>query len=87
MATAAGGLDALVFTAGIGENRPDVRAAVAERLRFLGVELDEGRNLDAVPDCVVSKGASAVGAHVVRAREDLVAARAARAVLPSDGEG
>jgi acetate kinase len=86
MAAAAGGLDALVFTAGVGENRPDIRAAVAERLRFLGVELDGGRNRDAVPDCVVSSDASAVRVHVVRAREELVAARAARAVLSSDGE-
>ncbi len=86
MAVAAGALDALVFTAGIGENRADVRAAVAERLRFLGVALDDGRNREAFPDCVVSKDASAVGVHVVRAREELVAARAARAVLPSDGE-
>lgn len=36
MTAALGGLDALVFTAGVGENREDVRAAVAERLRFLG---------------------------------------------------
>jgi acetate kinase len=36
MATSLGGLDALVFTAGIGENRPDVREAVVGRLRFLG---------------------------------------------------
>jgi acetate kinase len=86
-AVAADGLDALVFTAGIGENRADVRAAVVERLRFLGVELDDGRNRAAVPDCLVSKDASAVGVHVVRAREELVAARAALAVLPSDGEG
>ncbi|HSC73063.1 MAG TPA: hypothetical protein VLB89_02775 [Gaiellaceae bacterium] len=87
MAAAAGGLDALVFTAGIGENRPDVRAAVAERLRFLGVELDERRNREAVPDCVVSRDGSAVSVHIVRAREELVAARATRAVLASDGEG
>lgn len=86
MAAAAGGVDGLVFTAGIGENRPDVRAALAARLRFLGVELDDGRNRTAVPDCIVSTDASAVGVHVVRAREELVAARAARAVLASDGE-
>jgi acetate kinase len=36
MATALGGLDALAFSGGVGENRPDVRDAVAERLRFLG---------------------------------------------------
>jgi acetate kinase len=62
MATALGGLDALVFTAGIGENRADVRAAVAGHLRHLGV-------------------GSGVTTHVIPAREDLVAAHAARALL------
>jgi acetate kinase len=81
MATALGGLDGLVFTAGIGENRADVRAAVAGRLDFLGVELDETRNREAVPDCVVSRDGCRVTVHVVRAREELIAARAARALL------
>ena len=36
MTASLGGLDALAFTAGIGENRPDVRDAVAERLSYLG---------------------------------------------------
>jgi acetate kinase len=62
MTTALGGLDALVFTAGIGENRADVREAVAERLSHLGV-------------------GSSVRVEVVHAREDLVAARAAQALL------
>jgi acetate kinase len=39
-----GGLDGIVFTAGIGENAPDVRARVADRLGFLGVALDEAAN-------------------------------------------
>ncbi|QIB35466.1 acetate/propionate family kinase [Ancylobacter pratisalsi] len=40
-----GGLDALIFTAGIGEHSPDVRARICARLRFLGVGIDEGRNI------------------------------------------
>lgn len=43
-AAAMGGLDVLVFTAGIGENSPEIRAAVCEGLGFLGIELDEAAN-------------------------------------------
>ena len=43
-AAAMGGLDALVFTAGVGENSPDIRLKVCEDLRFLGIELDEEAN-------------------------------------------
>jgi acetate kinase len=81
MVVTLGGLDALVFTAGIGENRADVRAAVAGRLAFLGVDLDAALNNAATPDSVVSKGGSAVRIAVIRAREELVAARTARALL------
>jgi acetate kinase len=79
MAVALGGLDAIVFTAGIGENSARVRAGVCGHLGFLGVELDEEANKRARPDCVVSRGAVTV--HVVEAREELVAARAARSLL------
>jgi acetate kinase len=81
MVVTLGGLDALVFTAGIGENRADVRAAVAGRLAFLGVDLDAALNNAATTDSVVSKGGSAVRIAVIRAREELVAARTARALL------
>jgi acetate kinase len=64
MTASLGGLDALVFTAGIGENRADVRESVADRLGYLGL-------------------GSGVPVHVVEAREELVAARAARALLGS----
>ena len=80
-AVALGGLDALVFTAGIGERSAPVRAAVCGRLGFLGVVLDEERNADAEPDCDVSAPGAGVRTHVIRAREELVAARAARALL------
>ena len=81
MAATLDGLDAIVFTAGIGENRPDVRAAVAARLRHLDLELDETANETAVPDIDVAAAGSRVRAHVLRAREELVAARAARRLL------
>ncbi len=81
MAVAATGLDALVFTAGIGEGSAVVRERTCERLAFLGVELDRDANRRAVPDADVSKPQSAVRVLVVRAREEIVAARAARAAL------
>jgi acetate kinase len=79
LAVALDGLDALAFTAGIGENSSLVRARICERLGFLGVELDEDANERAVPDCVISN--RNVTVHVVRAREELIAARAAVALL------
>jgi len=81
MAVALGGLDALVFTAGIGEHSARVRADVCARLGFLGVELDSMRNGAAQPDVDVSGPGSAVRVAVIRAREELVAARAVRALL------
>jgi acetate kinase len=80
-ATALGGLDGLVFTAGIGERSPETRAAIAARLRFLGVELDSGANAAALPDADLSPPGVRVRTLVVHAREEIVAARAARAVL------
>jgi acetate kinase len=81
MAVAAGGLDALVFTAGIGEGSAPVRELVCARLAFLGVELDRALNHAAEPDANVSPPGSSVRVVVIRAREDVVAARAARRVL------
>jgi acetate kinase len=76
MAVALGGLDALVFTGGIGERSPGTRAAIAERLGHLGVVVDASRNAEAVPDAEIG-----AGIHVIVAREDVVAARAVRAIL------
>jgi acetate kinase len=81
MSAAAGGIDVLVFTAGIGERSEHVRARVCERLAFLGVAIDAGVNAGAAPDRDVAAPASAVRVAVIRAREELVAAGAARAVL------
>ena len=77
MSVAAGGLDALVLTAGIGEGSARVRELVCARLGLLDVELDPALNRSAVPDADISRRNSAVRVFVIRARADLVAARAA----------
>ena len=80
MATSLGGLDALVFTGGVGENAPAVRAAVAARLAWAGVTLDPVAN-DSDPDAEISPPGAAVRAFVVAAREDLEIANGVRALL------
>ncbi len=80
MAASLDGLDALVFTAGVGENVPAVREEVCRRLAFLGVELDPAANEAAEPDADVGARGSRVRVVVVRAREELVVARAVRAL-------
>src|SRR5581483_5807317 len=83
MAVAAGGLDALVFTGGIGEHSAPVRRATADRLAFLGVALGPGNEADPPPvDTDVAAPGAAVRTLVVRSREDLQMAREARALLP-----
>jgi len=81
MAASLNGLDALVFTAGIGERAAGVRSAICKRLAFLGVRLDEAANIRATPDAEVSDAASTVCVWVVAAREDVVIARETRRVV------
>jgi acetate kinase len=83
LAVALDGLDALVFTAGIGEHASGVRAAVCARLGFLGVKIDEEANERAEPDVTISPEGASPKVVVLRAGEDLVAARAARELLSS----
>ena len=75
MTATLGGLDALVFTGGIGENSPGVRTRAAEGLRFLGVELDDTRHAVVTGDMIVSSAQSAAQVLVIAAREDLEIAR------------
>jgi acetate kinase len=81
MTAALGGLDALVFTAGIGEGSAVVRELVCERLGHLGLRLDLAANAGAQADVDVAGAGSDVEVWVVHAQEDVVAARAARSVL------
>jgi acetate kinase len=85
MGAALGGLDALAFTAGVGEHSPTIRAAVCARLEFLGVQLDRRLNERITSDGEIGKAGSAARAFVISSREELVAARAVRAFL-ADGE-
>jgi acetate kinase len=70
MAAALGGMDALVFTAGVGENSSDVRAATSSSLEFLGLKLDAQANARPVLDADISSASSKVRVLVIRAEED-----------------
>jgi acetate kinase len=70
MAAALGGIDGLIFTAGIGENSVEVRAAACSNLGFLGVKLDGAKNKQPSADQDISAPESAVRVLVVRAQED-----------------
>jgi len=75
LASAMEGLDALVFTAGVGENAPAMRREICRGLDFMGIALDDAHNRDASGDADVAARAVAVRIFVIRAREDLVLAR------------
>jgi acetate kinase len=81
MAAALDGLDALVFTGGVGEHSSEVRALAARGLGFLGVELDEARNRATVTDGELSGSGASVRTLVLTAREDLEIARQVRTLL------
>ena len=81
MAAAMGGLDAIVFTGGVGENAAAVRAAAADGLGFLGLAIDPARNADATVDADISTHNARVRTLVIHAREDVEVARDVRALL------
>ena len=66
-----GGLDALVFTAGVGENSAEIRAEICRGLECLGLELDSEANNHCRPDADVARGDRAPRILVLAAREDL----------------
>ena len=74
-AAAMGGLDALAFTGGIGENSASIRRRVCRGLGFLGIELDPERNAAGAPDCSIGRDGSAVACLVIGAQEELVVGR------------
>jgi acetate kinase len=84
MAAAMNGLDTLVFTGGIGEHQPQVRAEAAAGLSFLGVAVDPERNEATSTDGDISAEGAAVRTVVVTAREDIEIARQVRGVLAKD---
>ena len=80
---AMGGLDAVAFTGGIGENSAVFRAACCQGLEFLGVRLDPERNEKGCDDRLVSPAESSVAVLALATNEELVVARRAYAVLGS----
>ncbi len=81
MAAAMGGLDALVFTGGVGEHQPRVREAACDGLAFLGVALDPAVNRAAAADADLSPPGARARVLLVQAREDLEIARETRRLL------
>jgi acetate kinase len=81
LAVTIGGLDALVFTGGIGENSPWLRSEVCTGLECLGVELDASRNADCHPDQDIAAPGSKARVLVIHTREDFMIARETRRLV------
>jgi acetate kinase len=78
-----GGVDTVVFTAGIGENQPQIRAKVCERLAGLGLEIDaraNGRNTE-----TTSNGSGRIAVFVIATDEEQVIADEILSVLKQEG--
>ena len=81
LAAALAGLDAIVFTAGIGENSAVLRERVCSDARWLGVELDASANAKGGPR--ISSASSRVSVWAIPTNEELMIARHARQLIPS----
>jgi acetate kinase len=85
LAAALGGLDGIVFTAGVGENAAPVRAAICRACTWLGLELDEAANGE--HKARISTPSSRVAAYVIKTDENLMIARHARGLVGSRSAG
>ncbi len=74
-AVAMNGVDAIVFTGGVGENQINIRKGICEQLTFMGVEIDEQRNNVRSEEKLVSKDSSKVKIYVIPTNEELMIAR------------
>ena len=83
MAVTLGGLDAVVFTAGIGENQPEVRRRVCAHLKWTGLELDEARNR--AGETVIGTPLSRIKAFIIPTDEEQVLANEALPFLGNPG--
>jgi acetate kinase len=84
MVAVLGGIDALVFTAGVGENSPEVRAAVCDNFAFLGLRLDQGKNARLPLDEDISAPDATVRVLVIHAQEDWMIARECWNLMKTD---
>jgi acetate kinase len=83
MAATLGGIDALVFTAGVGEGSPEIRKRVCEKLKHLDLEPDQAANENCKPDADISMPASPARILVIATREDLTIMRETRRLVGS----
>jgi acetate kinase len=83
MVATLGGIDALVFTAGVGERSAEIRKRVCEKLKYLGVELDRAANETCEPDADIATPASKARTLVIVTREDLTIMRETRRLVAS----
>ncbi|MGC2711959.1 MAG: acetate kinase [Pseudolabrys sp.] len=83
MAATLGGVDALVFTAGVGERAEEIRKRVCENLNYLGLELDRRANETCKPDADIATRASTARILVIATREDLTIMRETRQLVGS----
>jgi len=81
MAAVLGGVDVLVFTAGVGENAPEIRRRACEGFSFLGINLDEQANLKCKADADIAGPGSPARVLVIATREDLTILRETRRLL------
>jgi acetate kinase len=81
-AAALGGLDTLVFAGGIGENAPEVRARICDGLGFLGIQLEEKRNV--ASEGVISAKTSGISVRVIHTDEEHMIAKTVCRVLGLD---
>lgn len=79
LAAVLGGIDALVFTAGIGENSPEIRQRICTSSKWLGIELDEAANSKCLP--MISTARSSLSVWVIPTNEELMIARHTGALL------
>lgn len=84
LAAALGGLDVLVFTAGIGEHAAEIRRLVCEKAAWLGIEIDRAANARGGPE--ITKAGGRASAWVIPTDEDLVIARQSWALLLHDAK-
>jgi len=83
MVATLGGIDALVFTAGVGERAAKIRERVCEKLKYLGLEADAAANENCHPDADIATPASTARILVIATREDLTIMRETRRLVAS----
>ena len=76
-----GGLDLLIFTAGIGENAVEVRAEILSDLEYLGIEIDQEKNNSRGKEVRISSDSSKADVYVIPTNEELVIAREAKKIV------